>query len=252
MATLRTLRPTILRPQRLLPTHRTFLTNPLALLSALNPTTTTQSPPQTLTACRTLPYPSAPVYSIIADIASYDSFLPYLQSSRVTRWSAPDALVRRRWPSEATLVVGFGGVSEAFASRVFCVPGRVVESVAGGAVVGVKREDVRHHYGEGEAEAEAEAEAHAKAGHEGGAELLTHLRSRWTVEAMEDGKTQVSLAVEFAFQNPVYTALSASAAPKVADYMIAAFEKRVEQVLEANPEMKRMGLGELEGSALRK
>jgi len=246
MAALRTvLRPAPALPRKRLhasPHHRTFLSNPLALLSALTPTTT--PPLQTLTARRTLPHPSAPIYSIIADIPSYPAFLPYLHASHITQWSAPDAEFGRRWPSKATLVAGFGGVREPFTSQVFCVPGRVVESVAGGAVTRLARGDVRHHCGEGEGEAEAERDK--------GEELLAHLRSTWTVEARGDAETEVRLTVEFAFRNPVYAALSAGAAPKVAEYMVAAFQKRVEDVLEGSPEMKRVGLGELEGSALKK
>jgi coenzyme Q-binding protein COQ10 len=50
----------------------------------------------------------------------------------------------------------------------------------------------------------------------------------------------------------VYTALSAGAAPKVADLMVRAFEERVRGLLEGNPEMARAELGGLEGSALRR
>jgi len=38
--------------------------------------------------------------------------------------------------------------------------------------------------------------------------------------------------VEFQFANPVYAALSSAAAPRVAEKMIDAFEKRVKAVME--------------------
>lgn len=85
-------------------------------------------------------------------------------------------------------------------------------------------------------------------------ELLTHLLTRWTVRpspctpplptttAAEAGalgetarpreQTEVSLAIEFQFANPIYGTLSAGAAPKVAEMMIRAFEERVKNVLE--------------------
>src|SRR5690625_280403 len=55
---------------------------------------------QQLTADRTLPYPSGPLYELIADVDSYDRFVPYCSSSRVTQWSAPDPRDAngRRWP----------------------------------------------------------------------------------------------------------------------------------------------------------
>lgn len=45
-------------------------------------------------------------------------------------------------------------------------------------------------------------------------------------------RTEVSLAIEFAFANPLYAAVSAGAAPKVAERMIEAFEERVKAVLD--------------------
>ncbi|KAI8936061.1 hypothetical protein NX059_007561 [Plenodomus lindquistii] len=248
MATLRTLRPTLHPNRALLPStqqHRTFLPNPFAALSALSPQTTTNAPPQILTACRTLPYPSAPVYSIIADVPSYSKFLPYLNSSRITHWSSPDSEFHRRWPSQGILTAGFGGIEESFVSRVYCVPGRFVESVGGGTTTSFKEEDIKHHFS-------SSSSAGVEEGGKEGEALLTQLRSKWSIEAMQEGQTQVSLSVEFAFRNPLYASLSASVAPKVAEYMIRAFEKRVEEVLEKNPEMIRAGLGELEGSALKR
>ncbi|OCL02688.1 hypothetical protein AOQ84DRAFT_228606, partial [Glonium stellatum] len=59
--------------------RRTFLPNPFS-----------PPAPQVLTARRTLPYPSPAIYAIIADVPRYSSFLPYCQSSTVTRWSGPD------------------------------------------------------------------------------------------------------------------------------------------------------------------
>ncbi|KAF2854501.1 hypothetical protein T440DRAFT_464657 [Plenodomus tracheiphilus IPT5] len=246
MATLRTLRPTLPSTRLLLhPTQqRTFLSNPFAALSALAPQIS-NVPPQILTACRTLPYPSAPVYSIIADVPSYSKFLPYLTSSQISRWSAPDAEYGRRWPSAGTLTAGFGGIEESFVSRVYCVPGRFVESVGGATQTSLKRDEIAHHYHDSQANGESAPSPEESA-------LLSHLRSKWSIEAMEDNQTQVSLAVEFAFANPLYAALSGNVAPKVAEYMIRAFEKRVQEVLEASPEMVNAKLGDLEGSALKR
>lgn len=82
---------------------------------------------------------------------------------------------------------------------------------------------------------------------------LRLLRSRWTVRgyphkpAPNDGAathqvnlepeskarqmTDVSLSVDFAFENPLYGALSKAAGGKIAEMMVDAFEQRVRDVL---------------------
>ncbi|KAF2197768.1 hypothetical protein GQ43DRAFT_443966 [Delitschia confertaspora ATCC 74209] len=194
------------------------------------------STPQILTATRTLPYPSVPIYNIISDVSSYDTFLPYCESSTVTKWSSPDRIHGLRWPSEATLAIGFKGITEEFTSRVYCVPGRVVEAVSGETGTSLRGEDIAH-YGDTHSLSGKEKE-------EGGG-LLKHLLTRWTVQPTTrtgggQGKEQtvVDLSIEFAFANPLYTTLSAGAAPKVAEMMIRAFEERVRVVLERDQRWK--------------
>ncbi|CAO2648790.1 Nn.00g097390.m01.CDS01 [Neocucurbitaria sp. VM-36] len=240
MATPKTLRPLLRSSTRAVQPNnqrRTFLPNPFASSS------TSQAAPQILTASRTLPYPSAPVYSIIADVPSYYTFLPYCQRSDITKWSAPDRTYARRWPSEGVLTSGFGNITESFASRVYCVPGRYVESVGGATETSLKREDIAHHLEGSEA---------AGSGRGGSNGLLTHLRSKWTIEEVGKDRTSVELAVEFAFANPLYAALSGGVADKVAEFMVKAFEKRVQELMEGEPAMARASLGDLDGSRLKR
>src|ERR1700749_2779807 len=89
----------------------------------LSPPFSSSPPTQSLTASRTLPHPSNAIYAIIADVNSYSTFLPFCESSTVTKWSQPDK-DGQQWPSEAELTVGWKGVSEAFKSRIYCVPGK--------------------------------------------------------------------------------------------------------------------------------
>ncbi|XTI91745.1 dehydrase and lipid transport-domain-containing protein [Cenococcum geophilum] len=250
---MKALRPPRLPPLTRLTPHRTFVPNPFA----------TTSTPQLLTATRTLPYPSAAIYNIIADVPQYSSFLPYCQASTVTRWSAPDRTTHTRWPSEARLVVGWAGITEAFRSRIYCVPGRVVEAVGGASRTTLAEEDVAHHRvtaavggaagaetGVKEQEREREQEREQEQEEAVRTELLTHLLTRWTVRPLPytppREQTEVSLAIEFQFANPIYSALSVGAAPKVAEMMIRAFEERVKSVLEgrldegkSRPELNR-------------
>lgn len=124
------------------------------------------------------------------------------------------------------------------------MPGKVVESVGGDAETSLAKEEIAHHL---------DGQAAESRGKEGGSKgLLTHLRSKWTVQELGKNSTCVTLSVEFAFSNLLYAALSGGAAPKVADFMIKAFEQRVKALLEQNPDMVQANLAELDGSALRK
>lgn len=215
------------------PRTRTFLT--------LAPST------QHLTATRTLPYTPKPLYNIITDIASYPLFLPYLTSARVLTYSAPDATHAKRWPRTAELGVNWGGVLEmGFRSRVFCVPERSVEAVAGprGATMEIRKrgEELAHYEGFAKEEEEEEGDYDT-----GG--VFSSLMTRWTLRqltstapfpsasgregilAQEDKRTEVDLAIEVEFANPAYAALGQAATPKMADIMIEAFEKRARSLL---------------------
>ncbi|KAL1303801.1 hypothetical protein AAFC00_000264 [Neodothiora populina] len=209
---------------------RTFLPNPFG------PTT------QSLSASRTLPYPSPLLYEIISDVESYNTFLPFCQESTITKFSQPDT-DGRKWPEEGKLVIGFNNdISEAFYSRIHCVPGTVVEALSGATETSLAADQIAHHnprprHGDDPSR---------------NASVLTHLLTKWTLlpfpykPGPESGadprhetskqpareQTQVSLNIEYAFANPIYAALSAAAAPKVADKMIAAFEERVRKVVE--------------------
>lgn len=210
------------------------------------PSLASMSPsPQIFETSKTLPYPLAPIYTTIADVSSYSSFLPYCLSSTVTTWSSPDAKYNKKWPSVGKLVVGYGQLTEEFTSRVYCIPGRVVESVGGMTKTSLDAKDISHHLQNGE---------RIEAGKEGEEEegLLEQLRSRWTVEELGKEKTKVTLALEYAFTNPLYTALSGGAAPKVADKMVQAFEERVRYLLERDPEMRGASLEELDGSRVKR
>lgn len=188
------MRPLALRAPSLrgaLPPRRPFITLP-------------GTTPQTLTATRTIPHPPTPLYEMIADINSYAAFVPYCSSSTVTHWSAPDAN-DRRWPTLATLRVGWGGFEEAFTSKVTCIPSSLVEARSGEAA-GL-----------------------------GGSSVLKSLVTRWSFEPrIVEGKegAEVGLRLTFEFANPVYAAVSAAVSETVAKTMIEAFEAHARKVLE--------------------
>ncbi|KAK3048313.1 Coenzyme Q-binding protein coq10, mitochondrial [Extremus antarcticus] len=237
--------------QPTLPFRRTFLTNPL------NPAGSE------LVASRTLRYPAKAIYSVISDVASYSHFIPYCQSSVVTKSSSP-AENGKTYPEEAKLVIGFNeGVSEEFWSRVYCIPDRVVEAVSGNAETSLPPEQIEHHSSRppaGEDRSRNES-------------VLSHLSTKWTlrpyhykppptsamsketthmnhqetseVDAQE--KCEVHLAILYKFANPMYGIMSQAAAPKVAEKMIEAFERRVQAVVEgpSHALKERKGVGKM-------
>ncbi|KAF2108967.1 hypothetical protein BDV96DRAFT_586305 [Lophiotrema nucula] len=226
--------------------RRTFLPNPFASSNPLTSSSTDSTSLQRLSASRTLAYPHLPIYAIIADIESYPAFLPFCSAASVTRWSRPDDRYQRLWPGEAKMSVGYKGFGEDFTSLIFCVPGKVVESVGGQTETQLSSSDISH-YLDG-----PKAAGRGRQDEEDGG-ILSHLRSRWTLEPMEGRKgkkshTRVMLDLEFAFANPFYATLSAGAVPKVADYMIKAFEERVDELLKERDDLETVTFTDLAGS----
>jgi len=209
-------------PQQARSQQRTFLSLP-------------GTEPQTLTATRILPYKSTSLYTIIANVDSYHTFLPYCLDSRVTQWSSPDQ-TGKKWPSTADLKVGWGGYEEIFSSKLHCVPDSVVEALAGEATTSLPSSDLKHH-----------ASSHPTAGLAN--DIFKSLSTRWTIKPFHykppsgrpqtdnathpaRDQTEVNLVIEFQFSNPIYAALSQAVAPKVAGIMIEAFEVRARKLLD--------------------
>lgn len=156
---------------------------------------------QHLSASRTLPYPPAPLYDLIADVDAYHRFVPYCSRSIVTHWSPPDEH-GRRWPAQADLHVGWGGFTEVFTSRLRCVPGVSVEAVS--------RDDQSV-----------------------SSSVFKSLVTRWSLKpcVAHQPSTEVHLSITYQFTSPVYAAVSAAVSDKVAGVMIEAFEKQAQERL---------------------
>lgn len=127
----------------------------------------------------------------------------------------------------------------------------MVEAVSGTTETTLARDTIKHHSARSES---GDPTRNAK--------VLSHLLTRWTLRpfpfkpapqgeksAGEDAPpsrelTEVNLAIEYQFANPVYAAMSAAVAPKVAEYMMEAFEKRVKSEVDGPSAGKKT---ELEG-----
>ncbi|KAK4137995.1 hypothetical protein BT67DRAFT_439217 [Trichocladium antarcticum] len=211
----------------------------LSALSNLSPSST--APPQTLHARRTLPYPPAQIYTLIADIDSYHHFLPHCAHSRVTRWTQPPPTTTTttttttngpeqpptpRRPALADLTVGWGPFTQTYTSRVYCVPGQVVEAVSGAATTTIPAAALQ---AAGYGEADTAGQGKAMEG------IFESLVTRWTVQpaaaattaaGVEAGWTEVALSVTFRFANPALGLAVGQMADEKADEMVAAFEGR--------------------------
>ncbi|TLS30573.1 hypothetical protein PpBr36_02385 [Pyricularia pennisetigena] len=183
--------------------------------------------PAHLTARRRLPYQASALYDIIADVDSYASFLPYCTHSRVTAWRpGPDG--KQRWPAAGELTVGWGPVTETYTSRLYCIPGRVVEAVSGKGTPGISPAEAKEYAIDLD-----EVIPGTKASVGG---LFESLVTRWTV-TQEEGISgsrpwaDVELSIRYQFANPMYQVATASVANEVAGVMVNAFEKRAKDLL---------------------
>lgn len=213
---------------------RTFISNPFGNS-------------QTITASRVIDYPLRSIYDVISDVKNYSAFLPYCQSSKVTKTSSPSSVSGKTYPEEAELLIGFNdSVSESFWSRVYCAPYETIETVAGPETeTSLASEKIEHHSQRPSADQDP-----TRSG-----KVLSHLRTTWNLRTFpyklppkgshtQDDviqkhaggthakeHTEVSLVIEYQFANPVYAALSQAAAPKVAEKVMEAFERRLQLVL---------------------
>lgn len=228
-------------------TRRSFLNIPGLSIPDAN------APPQHLTARRTLPYASDRLYEIIADIDSYPRFLPYCASARVTHWTNPlpasspsptHGESPRRWPAQADLTAGWGGLQETYTSRVFCVPGSIVEAISGEAGPEIPATELARL---------GLRDPGPRAGIGGGrGGVFKSLVTRWTVRPLPSNAadvnttttgaalpskiewSEVEISLRYRFSNPLYAAVSSAVADKLAPIMVDAFVKEAERVL-GNP-----------------
>ncbi|KAK3499013.1 dehydrase and lipid transport-domain-containing protein [Neurospora hispaniola] len=220
------------------------------------------APETVLRARRILPYPSAHLYNLIADVSSYSQFLPHCSRSVVTAWAEQPITATTpaekgeartgtetettqenektktkttKWPARGDLTVGWGPFTESYSSRVYCVPDDgqgvgIVEAVSGNASTNIPA-TVLQQFGYHQSSPSDTTEKM-----EG---LFESLVTRWTVrsvpapkkksqggEGAGDKWTEVALSVRFKFASPALGFAVGQLAGQKVDEMVAAFEER--------------------------
>ncbi|CAK7211483.1 Coenzyme Q-binding protein coq10, mitochondrial [Sporothrix bragantina] len=211
-------------------------------------------PQQSITTVRTLPYASANLFHIIANVDAYEKFLPHCASSRVTHWRESPAAVlgsdtittsaskTSRWPARADLTVGWGPLSQTYSSRVYCVPGHgVVEAVSGRAGAPTLTAAERAEIGLDASEDDAGRRLGVQTATDD--DTFESLVTRWTVVPLTASqtsgpRTKVELRIQYQFRNPLYQIATAQISKEMATKMVDAFESRAAALL--GPKTRRL------------
>lgn len=137
---------------------------------------------------RSLPWSASEMFDLVADVARYGEFLPWVQGMRV---GPAQPLADGKSVLVADMVVGFRMIREKFTSRVTL--------------------DRPHHvhvdYLDGP---------------------MKHLFNDWTFRDRADGGCEIDFAVDFQFRNRAFEALAGMFFTEAFEKMVAAFVSRAE------------------------
>ncbi len=145
----------------------------------------------TIEAERVLPYAPADLCRLVGDVRAYPQFIPWLQRLRVIKEEKRD---EGGWEGVAEAIVGWKAITEKFSTKVRCEPakGEVDVALVSGPF-------------------------HA-------------LENRWRFEPHESG-AKVRFWISYQFKNPVLNAVVSASRDKVAERIMAAFEREAERRL---------------------
>jgi coenzyme Q-binding protein COQ10 len=139
---------------------------------------------------RRLPYSARQMYELVADVAEYPKFLPWLAAARVKsrRPEGEDEIL------EADLVVSFKVFRERFGSRVTLKPGpREIDTA----------------YIDGP---------------------FRYMQSRWAFRDLEDGGSEVEFYVDFEFRNAILQSVIGVVFNDAMLRIVRAFERRAAEL----------------------
>ncbi|WWD22574.1 hypothetical protein CI109_107067 [Kwoniella shandongensis] len=183
-----------------------------------------------------LPYSQAQLYSLIADVPSYSSFIPFCTSSTVLHPPSADGHAPQKWsdwkpgsePFEvrAELAVGFGGLEERYVSKVVGKPFESVTATASNQTPIFKSLITTWSFTPASSLSPhpSTSSAHTQS------PSTTRLPNSTAPTDPNVGPTLLTIDLAFAFLNPLHRIASQAVLPKVADKMVEAFEKRCMEV----------------------
>ncbi|KAF9782204.1 dehydrase and lipid transport-domain-containing protein [Thelephora terrestris] len=173
-------------------------------LSSLSPfsTPTSGGDKQTYNTQKVLPYSRQQLYGVVADVDSYNKFVPFCTRSKVLSQREPlqGLKIPDGFSMDAELTIGFLSFTESYVSKVTCSPYDSVKAVASSSTPLFKSLETTWKF---------EPVAHASGGNE---------------------STLVRYDIAFAFANPLHAAISAKFFGQVSGLMMHAFEDRCERV----------------------
>ncbi|KAI9104696.1 cyclase/dehydrase, partial [Phlyctochytrium arcticum] len=139
------------------------------------------------------------IYTVVADINSYEAFVPWCSSSRIL--TSETVVATHRMTAE--LGVGFKAFNERYVSEVLCLPNQRVQAIASNS------------------------------------SLFKVLKTTWTLSphqvpqslaAPNSIHTNVDFHISFQFRSPIYANLSALFLEEVSQTMVGAFERRAHAI----------------------
>ncbi|KAF9569072.1 hypothetical protein CPC08DRAFT_757263 [Agrocybe pediades] len=159
------------------------------------------SKPQTYKDEKAFPYNEKELYAVVADVASYPSFIPFCLGSRIEP-SALQRAMREKTVVDAELTVGFLSFKESYVSTVTCIPFESVHACASSSTP-----------------------------------LFKTLSTTWKFRALSpkdhqtstnprSPSTLVSFDLTYQFSNPLHAGVSSTFFGQVSSMMIDAFENR--------------------------
>ncbi|WWC73751.1 uncharacterized protein I206_107723 [Kwoniella pini CBS 10737] len=176
-----------------------------------------------------LPYSQIQLYSLVSNVPSYSSFIPFCNSSNVLLKSSSGQTKSKdlNWkpgkePFEvlAELSVGFGGLEERYISKVVGIPFESVTATASSQTPLFKSLITRWSF-----QSAFQNSPHPSNSLKSIKDSNSNLK-----EDPNIGPTLLTIDLNFNFANPLHRIASQAVLPKVADKMIQAFEKRCLEV----------------------
>ncbi|OXB37018.1 hypothetical protein LQV05_005073 [Cryptococcus neoformans] len=182
-----------------------------------------------------LPYSQVQLYSLVSDVPSYASFIPFCKSSTVLAPSSPGVSSTREWvgwkpedkPFEvlAELAVGFGGLEERYVSKVVGKPYESVVATASNQTPMFKTLTTSWTFS-----AASSISPHPSFGNPSSNSSNSRIPNSATPADPTHGPSLLTIDLAFSFINPLHRIASQAVLPKVAEKMVEAFEERCLEV----------------------